>query len=122
MHATASGKAILGEYPTYRVEEIIDQWGLPSKTSNTITSTNDLFAELDQIQKRGFAVDDEEFTDGLRSVGKAVTLPNGNVLGAFSVSGPTYRMNGPVLNEEIPEALMDMVEHLEDEIESTGAY
>lgn len=121
-HATASGKAILTEYPRDRVERILDQWGLPPKTENTITDRETLFAELERIDRQGYAVDDEEYTAGLRSVGKAVTDPAGDVLGALSVSGPTYRMNGSVLAEEIPRTLADVVADLEADIDAADAY
>jgi len=59
----------------------------PPKTENTITDRETPFAELERIDRRGYAVDDEEYTSGLRSVGKAVTDPAGDVVGAQSVSG-----------------------------------
>jgi DNA-binding IclR family transcriptional regulator len=121
-HATASGKAILTEYFRERVERIIDQWGLPPKTENTITDREALFEELERIDRRGYAIDDEEYTHGLRSVGEAVTDPAGDVLGALSVSGPAYRVNGSVLDEEIPRALSEVVADLEADIDAAGAY
>ena len=122
MHATATGKAILAAYPTGRVEEIVDRWGLSAKTDRTITDREALFEELSAIRADGYAVDDEEYTDGLRSVGKAVRAPDGSVLGALSVSGPTYRIDGAVLEREIPAALDRAVEELESEIAERGAY
>jgi len=113
MHATASGLAILAAYSPDRVEGILSEWGLPVHTEQTITSRNALFAELDRIRNRGYAVDDEYYTEGLRSVGKAVTAPDGEVLGALSVSGPLYRIDGTVLDVKIPEALSDVASSLE---------
>ena len=116
MHATASGLAILATYPTERVEAVLDEWGLPARTEQTITSRDALFEELDRIDDRGYAIDDEYYTEGLRSVGKAVTSPDGAVLGALSVSGPRYRFDGTVLEAEIPRVLSDVVSSLETEL------
>lgn len=119
MHATASGLAILATYPRDRVDEVVDEWGLPARTDQTITSREALDAELDRIEERGYAVDNEYYTDGLRSVGQAVTGPDGSVLGALSVSGPTYRVDGPVLEREIPGALDDVIEDLERDLSAS---
>lgn len=116
MHATASGLAILATYPTERVEAVIAEWGLPARTDQTITSREELFAELERINERGYAVDDEYYTAGLRSVGKTVRGPGGDVLGALSVSGPMYRVDGSVLEEEIPRELSNVVESVESKL------
>jgi DNA-binding IclR family transcriptional regulator len=116
IHATGSGLAILSAYPRERVEAIVDEWGLPSLTDHTITSREDLFAELERTRERGYAVGDRYYTEGLRSVGQPVTGSDGTVVGALSVSGPTYRIDGPVLDREIPQALDDVVDSLGSEL------
>jgi len=122
IHSTASGLAILAAYPEARVEEIIDQWGLPGRTEYTITDREALFEELARIRDRGYAVDDQGYTEGMRSVGKAVHTPDGTVLGALSVSGPTYRIDGTVLERKIPETLIDVVDSLEEALVAEGVY
>lgn len=116
MHATASGLAILATYSRERVKDIIDRWGLPARTEHTITTREELFDELETIRERGYAIDDQGYTEGMRSVGKAVHGPRGNVIGALSVSGPTYRVDGTVLEREVPNALVDVVTELEENI------
>ncbi len=116
MHATASGKAILAELPRARVEAILNQWGLLEKTDNTITERQDLFEELELIKDQGYAIDDEEFTNGLRSVGMVVTQPDGTHIGSMSVSGPSYRMTDEIFAKEIVPALEQTVESFEDRL------
>ncbi|MBB6646714.1 IclR family transcriptional regulator [Halobellus ruber] len=116
MHATGSGLAILSTYPRERVETVVDEWGLSALTDHTITSREELFVELDRTRERGYAVGDRYYTEGLRSVGRPVTAADGTVLGAVSVSGPTYRIDGPVLDREIPQALAEVVDSLESEL------
>lgn len=116
MHATATGKAILAEYDRSRVTAIIDRWGLPARTENTITDRDVLFDELDKIRERGHAYDFEEYTEGLRSVGMAVERPDTESLASMSVSGPSYRLTGEVLREEIPRTMAEVIEQLEARI------
>jgi len=122
MHSTAPGKAILSQLPKKRVRSIIDRWGLPELTETTITDEESLFTELEQVRQRGYAIGDEEFASGVRSVAQAVRLPDNSVLGAICIFGPTYRINGPVLELELPEVLEESVKTLESEIDEGGLY
>ena len=116
IHTTASGKAILATYSRDRIEAIIDRWGLEAPTENTITDRRELFDELERTRERGFAIGDEEYTEGLRSVGMAVRDGDGNTVGSMSVSGPSYRLTGDVLRKRIPTALQEILAELEAEI------
>jgi len=113
MHSTAAGLAILAEYSEERVERVLDRRGLPSRTEHTITDRATLFEALERIREDGYAVNDQGYTEGMRSIGKAVCGPDGTVAGALSVAGPTYRIDGAVLEEHLPRALEETVRSLE---------
>ncbi|WP_197409869.1 IclR family transcriptional regulator [Haloferax profundi] len=117
MNTIAAGKATLASLSRDRVEEIIDQWGLPSLTEQTITNRSELYEELEHIRDQGFACQDEEYAKGLRSVAKVVHGADGNPLGAISVSGPIYRLQGEKFEEDLPNALIETVDELEEMIE-----
>ncbi|SFT01569.1 IclR family transcriptional regulator [Halostagnicola kamekurae] len=102
LHCISLGKAILAHYPRERVEEIVDEHGLPGYTPQTITSRDELFEELETIRERGYAFDDEEKIEGLRCVAAPVTAGEDDVIGAVSVSGPSSRMTGDRYREELP--------------------
>ncbi|MEF8775352.1 MAG: IclR family transcriptional regulator [Haloarculaceae archaeon] len=116
MHSVASGKAILATCPESTVRAVADRWGLPAVTENTITDVDELLAELEGVRERGYALSDEEYVLGLRTVSRTVSLPEGQVLGALSVSGPAYRMTGAVLHDEIDAVLRETAEALEARI------
>ena len=113
LHCSSAGKAILASLPKDRVVEIIESRGLNSVTENTITDREELFDELEQIRDEGVAFSYEESTPGLRAVGASVKLPNGQVLGGISVSGPAHRMQGNVFHEEIPGKVRGIAQELE---------
>jgi DNA-binding IclR family transcriptional regulator len=101
MHSVASGKALLASYDRNAVDAILDRWGLPPVTSRTITDRETLDGELDRIDEQGYAIADEEYQEGLRSMSRLVFRPDGTPLGALSVSGPAYRLTEELLAEEI---------------------
>lgn len=113
MHHLSAGKAIMAHLPRQQVEEIIDKHGLKQRTGNTITDEEDLYAELEQIRERGYACNDEEEVEGLRAVGAPITGPDGEVLGALSLSGPKSRLHDDRFDTEIPEMVTETADIIE---------
>lgn len=113
LHGTAAGKSIMAYLPKFRVEAIVEARGLSALTENTITDEATLYEELSAIRERGYSFNEQESTDGLHAVGVPVREPNGQVIGALSVSGPTMRLTGDRYQHEIPELLMGVANELE---------
>lgn len=117
LHATAAGKALLAAFPNEHVEAIIEQWGIPELTTNTITDPNELRDELVAVQERGYATNREESTDGLHAVGVTVHGGDDEVVGALSISGPSHRMKGDRFEQDIPDLLLGTANELALNIE-----
>lgn len=113
LHATAGGKSILSQYTPDHVEAILDTWGLPSRTKSTITSRSEFVEEIELIRKRGYALSYEEHIIGLQTVGVPITDGTGRVVGALCISGPTNRVAGHFLEEEIPDLLLGAANEIE---------
>jgi len=116
LHNTAAGKAILASFSEQRVTEILDEHGLPQRTSKTIQSRSSLLSELDAIQKRGYALNDGECVEGYRSVSSAIMNPDGSVLGAISIGGPTYRIDKARLKDNYADIILQTTNSIEDKI------
>jgi DNA-binding IclR family transcriptional regulator len=116
MHNCAGGKAMLAEFSDEEIQNVIDEWGLPGVTKKTITDPDELFDEIESVRRQGFATTDDEIVEGFRSVGTAVTYPNGDLFGALGVGGPKYRINDRRFTSNIPDVLIEKTDELEDEI------
>ncbi len=90
---SAVGKAIAATLPDYEVEEIWKASPVTKRTANTITDLESFCAELEEIRKRGYAVDDEENEPGIRCVAAAVSIAGAPAEYAFSISAPADRMD-----------------------------
>ena len=101
LHATGAGKALLAWLPAPRREALLQRIELRPHTSHTIHDLAALRRALDEIRERGYAVDDEEFDEGVRCVAVPVG-PLGAPLAAISVSGPANRLGRPRLGELAP--------------------
>jgi DNA-binding IclR family transcriptional regulator len=113
LHRTAAGKAILSRLPQERVADIVDRWGLPRATENTVTDRSTLFEQLDEVEERGVAFNHEEQLDGVRAVGVPVDGSDGRVAGAFSVASPANRMTEARFEEELPSVLLGVANEFE---------
>ncbi|SHI94445.1 IclR family transcriptional regulator [Desulfofundulus thermosubterraneus] len=91
-HCTGVGKAILAYLPEEKVQAIVKKRGLPRFTANTITTWEELSAELARIREEGVSYDREEIEEGLRCVAAPLIGYGQYPVGAISVSGPASRM------------------------------
>ncbi|WP_226482845.1 IclR family transcriptional regulator [Natrinema amylolyticum] len=104
MYSTSLGKSILAYLPAERAEKIVQSVDLEAKTSETITTPEKLYEELDRIEEREYAIDDEENIEGLRCV--AAPVRNGEtVLGAISVTGPSSRVTDERLHGDLADSV-----------------
>lgn len=118
LHATGAGKALLAWLSPDRRDALIDRIELRAHTMRTIDERPALRRALDEIRERGYAIDDEEYDEGVRCVAVPVG-PIGAPVAAISLSAPASRMTrqraaelGPLLRRaaaELAEALRDHV-------------
>jgi DNA-binding IclR family transcriptional regulator len=114
LHTTSGGKAILAELNRQRVSEIIDEQRLGARTRHTITDIDELMAELEAIDDRGYAVNSEERVIGMRSYGATVTDRDENPVGALVVFGPATRIDADSNQDRpIPDLLLEAVNIVE---------
>ena len=92
LHCTALGKSILAWQGTTFRDELIATTKFEKLTPHSITRSSELIAELGRIQRRGYALDDEEVELGARCVAAPVLDSSGQIAAGISVSGPTIRM------------------------------
>ncbi|RDI70064.1 IclR family transcriptional regulator [Halopelagius longus] len=113
LHTTALGKTILAHLPESRVEEILDRRGLKRETPNSIGTREELYAALETVRERGYAIDDGERVEGLRCVAAPVKTSSGEVLGAISVSAPASRVSDEDLSGRLSEMVLSAANVIE---------
>jgi IclR family acetate operon transcriptional repressor len=91
LHDTSNGKVLLAFAEDGVVDRILVS-PLERATRNTVTSPEELRAQLEVVRERGWAQTLEELEDGLNAVAAPVRDADGTVVAALSVSGPAFRM------------------------------
>jgi IclR family KDG regulon transcriptional repressor len=89
VHSIATGKAILAFLPAEKLAEI----GLTSKryTKNTVVGSDAFVKELEQIRKRGYAVNHGEWSDDVGGVAAPVFDAQGHAIGSLGIILPMNR-------------------------------
>lgn len=92
LHATALGKVVLAHLQKGRSKELLSELEFTSYTKNTLTSEEELRKELECIRKRGYAIDDEEFEEGIKCIAAPIYRHDGKVDAAISLTGLAAQM------------------------------
>lgn len=101
-YCTSMGKAMLAFKPKEELEELLARAELQPWTQNTITDKEQLKAHLQEVRRRGYALDNEESFDGLRCVGAPIRDHSTQVIAALSIAGPSVRLESDRIKEIIP--------------------
>ncbi len=91
LHATAAGKVFLAALDETGLREELAH-PLERFTDATITEPAQLRAELETVRARGYASTRDEHEVGLSAIGVPILDGDRRVVGALTVSGPTFRL------------------------------
>ena len=92
LHASATGKVFLAAMTHEELDEIKPQLSFTSLTRNTHTTWKSLEANLHQVRQLGYAVDEEEYYEGVRCLAMPVFGSEGKVIAAMGITGSTQRL------------------------------
>jgi IclR family transcriptional regulator, KDG regulon repressor len=91
LHCTAVGKIILASLEPGAVDATLMKYGMVRHTDRTIRDVRVLQQELEQVRRRGYAVDHEEWANWVCCIGSPVHDQSGAIIGAVSASMPASR-------------------------------
>ena len=92
MHALAGGKVLLAALAPEDLDRYFAESERPRFTPATVTSEKALRRELADVSRTGFAITDEEYSLGIRGIGRVVTI-GGEPVGSLSVGIPKARFD-----------------------------
>jgi DNA-binding IclR family transcriptional regulator len=105
LHCTAVGKVLLAAQPKRQREALLASIDYHAFTPQTITQSDVLRDELDEVRAQGWAQDRSEHESFINCIGAPVTDHDGRVVGAVSVSVPDVLLNYEQVLELLPDLL-----------------
>lgn len=115
-YTTADGKVLLSYLEEGKLKKYLPK-KIPQFTKNTITRKADFVKRLIEIKKNGYAIDNEEFVEGIKCVAAPIFDHNGNAKFCLSTTAPAFRMN----DEKILD-LVAVIKEAADEISRNIGY
>jgi len=91
VYCTGIGKVMLSWCSANQQASILSRVSFARFTHNTVTDVHELKRELDQISKRGYAIDAEEHFAGSSCIAAPIVDHAGRAVAGISITGPTFR-------------------------------
>lgn len=111
VHCSAIGKCIAA----FNDSKLFDACQYEKYTPNSISDPLAFKKELDKVRAQGYAVDDQEFVDGLVCVAKPVLDQKNEAIAAIGISFPSNRVNITRIQETI-DLLTETINGLRDDL------
>lgn len=101
VHATSIGKVLTAWAGEDLLMEV-KAHPMKAFTSNTITTYKGFAAELEKVRAVGYALDLEEFEEGLRCIAAPVRDQTDRVIAALGIAGPRQRFDDVEMKRRVP--------------------
>jgi IclR family KDG regulon transcriptional repressor len=109
--ASAAGKVLLSELDLEEILAIYPKKSLKAYGKNTITNFDEFLKELKCVRAQGYAIDDEEYYEGVRCVAAPIRA-NGKIVASVSVTGSIFR----ITTKRIGQHLIPLIKGTADKI------
>ncbi len=98
-YCTSMGRVLIASQPPDEVERYLARVELKPYTPRTVNTVEKLKMLLRNVRRNGYAVCDQEYEIGLRSMAVPVYAPSGKVIATVNLSGHAPRM--PMMDMQI---------------------
>lgn len=92
-YCTASGKMYLSTLPASHLARYAASTNFEARTENTITDPTVLIAAIHNVREAGYAVDNQEFMDGMTAIAVPILDANQRLVATVSFHAPTLRFS-----------------------------
>jgi IclR family acetate operon transcriptional repressor len=92
LYCTSVGRALLVDYDRDRLVALLGDEPFPTFNTRTLSTVEALAEECRRSRERGFALDDQEFHDGVRCMAAPIRDATGEVVASIGISAPVDRL------------------------------
>ena len=116
-YCTASGKMYLSTLPKSHLSRYAASENLAANTPNTIMEPDLLLQEITTVRRQGYAIDNEEFMEGMIAIAVPILDGNERLVATLSFHAPTVRFDAEAALKFLPDlhaAAADLSSLLQD--------
>lgn len=119
INCTALGKVLTCKSP-HIVSEVFKR-GVRRYTLNTIVEEQQYLEEIEKVRLQGYAVDFEEWSNGINCIAAPIYDATGEIVGGISISGPTSTYSREKILEYVP-LLFEYSHRISARLGSSGGW
>lgn len=120
-YCTSMGKAQLIDLNRRQLRQLLGDEPYERRGPNTLTTLDALCTELEQVRRRGYAINDEELAAGLRAVAAPIRGRTGRIVAAINISVPSVRVSVEDLEERLAPLVVDTANQISLTLGAPGA-
>lgn len=91
LHCSATGKCFLAHCYTEEMPTLLSEISMVRHTRHTIVTPAELAAEIERVRSQGYAIDEQEFFEGVRCIAAPVFDDKNSCVAAFGVTASLTR-------------------------------
>jgi len=119
LYSGASAKVLLASLPDEEIEALLKETELVAFTQNTITDREELWQNLKEIRRKGYAYSDQEVDIGARGVAAPITNDEFLLTAGLCVIGPIQRMDELKI-EKVIKLVLKYAKDISEELTKEG--
>jgi DNA-binding IclR family transcriptional regulator len=101
LYCTGAGKAILAFQEEEQIQNIIKNTKIKAFTSQTLTEKGKILKNLQEVRQRGWAIDNQEYEEEIKSIGAPLRDRSGKVIASICLVGPVWLMTDERIKKEL---------------------
>ncbi|MFE3280274.1 IclR family transcriptional regulator [Nocardia sp. NPDC059239] len=106
----ASGKFLLAHMGEEQLDSLYPDEALPPVSRNSIRTKSELKLLLPDIRRNRYALNDEEYAEGIAGIATGIADGSGRYIAALSIAGPSSRFHSELWIDPLIEAAQKMTE------------
>jgi len=101
LYCTGAGKAILAFQEEEQIQNILKATKIKAFTPRTLKERGKILRNLEEVRLRGYAVDNQEYEEEIKSIGAPLRDRSGKVIASICLVGPVWLMSDERIKKEL---------------------
>ncbi len=116
LYCTGAGKAILAFQEETQIQSILKGTKIKPFSPRTLTGQGKILKNLEEVRRRGYAIDNQEYEQEIKSIGAPIRDRNGKVGASISLVGPIWLMSDGKIEKKLALETMETARRISQKL------